>query len=103
MRHDPQRSRQGLRTERVHSSLAASGSRTPSSSAAKRKDGASSTGSSGCQRVGFLSEEYDVTARRLVGNYPQAFSHIALINTPQNLTRASKPAEQRAGEAAPGV
>ena len=31
--------------------------------------------------VGLLSEEYDVTSGRLVGNFPQAFSHIALINT----------------------
>jgi GH15 family glucan-1,4-alpha-glucosidase len=53
--------------------------------------------------LGLLSEEYDVSAKRLVGNFPQAFSHIALVNTAQNLTRASKPAEQRAGEAAPGV
>jgi GH15 family glucan-1,4-alpha-glucosidase len=53
--------------------------------------------------LGLLSEEYDVSAKRLVGNFPQAFSHIALVNTAQNLTRASKPAEQRAGEATPGV
>jgi GH15 family glucan-1,4-alpha-glucosidase len=50
--------------------------------------------------VGLLSEEYDVGAQRLVGNFPQAFSHIALINSAYNLARASKPAEQRAGEAA---
>jgi GH15 family glucan-1,4-alpha-glucosidase len=30
--------------------------------------------------VGLLSEEYDVTRKRLVGNFPQAFSHIALVN-----------------------
>jgi GH15 family glucan-1,4-alpha-glucosidase len=50
--------------------------------------------------VGLLSEEYDVAARRLVGNFPQAFSHIALVNSAYNLVRSSKPAEQRAGEAA---
>jgi len=33
-----------------------------------------------CNDVGLLSEEYDVSARRLVGNFPQAFSHIALVN-----------------------
>ncbi|MBV9251081.1 MAG: glycoside hydrolase family 15 protein [Alphaproteobacteria bacterium] len=49
--------------------------------------------------VGLLSEEYDPVARRLLGNFPQAFSHIALINTAHNLARSSKPAEQRAGEA----
>jgi GH15 family glucan-1,4-alpha-glucosidase len=46
--------------------------------------------------LGLLSEEYDTASRRLVGNYPQAFSHIALVNTAHNLARASKPAEQRA-------
>ena len=45
--------------------------------------------------VGLLAEEYDTHARRLVGNFPQAFSHIALINTAHNLARATKPAEQR--------
>ena len=46
--------------------------------------------------VGLLSEEYDTGARRLVGNFPQAFSHIALVNSANNLERATKPAEQRA-------
>jgi GH15 family glucan-1,4-alpha-glucosidase len=45
--------------------------------------------------VGLLSEEYDVRAGRLVGNFPQGFSHIALVTTAQNLWRAAKPAEQR--------
>jgi GH15 family glucan-1,4-alpha-glucosidase len=45
--------------------------------------------------VGLLAEEYDPRAGRLVGNYPQAFSHIALINTAHNLARATKPAQQR--------
>jgi GH15 family glucan-1,4-alpha-glucosidase len=45
--------------------------------------------------VGLLSEEYDSAGRRLVGNFPQAFSHIALINTAHNLASAKKPAEQR--------
>jgi GH15 family glucan-1,4-alpha-glucosidase len=46
--------------------------------------------------VGLLAEEYDTRAQRLVGNFPQAFSHIALVNTAHNLARVSKPAEQRA-------
>jgi GH15 family glucan-1,4-alpha-glucosidase len=46
--------------------------------------------------VGLLAEEYDAGAGRLVGNFPQAFSHIALVNTAHNLARATKPAEQRA-------
>lgn len=35
--------------------------------------------------VGLLSEEYDPTAGRLLGNFPQAFSHVGLINTAHNL------------------
>jgi GH15 family glucan-1,4-alpha-glucosidase len=46
--------------------------------------------------VGLLAEEYDPRLRRMVGNFPQAFSHVALINTAYNLTRAAKPAAQRA-------
>ncbi len=45
--------------------------------------------------LGLLSEEYDVGARRLVGNFPQAFSHIALVTTAHNLARFEKPSEQR--------
>jgi len=33
-----------------------------------------------CNEVGLLSEEYDTHRKRLVGNFPQAFSHIALVN-----------------------
>ncbi|MGB7036385.1 MAG: glycoside hydrolase family 15 protein [Xanthobacteraceae bacterium] len=46
--------------------------------------------------VGLLSEEYDPQQKRLVGNFPQAFSHLALINSAYNLTRARKPVHQRA-------
>jgi GH15 family glucan-1,4-alpha-glucosidase len=46
--------------------------------------------------VGLLSEEYDPRAKRLVGNFPQAFSHLALINSAYNLTHRSKPVEHRA-------
>jgi GH15 family glucan-1,4-alpha-glucosidase len=46
--------------------------------------------------VGLLSEEYDAHAKRLVGNFPQAFSHLALVNTAYNLTRTRKPVHQRA-------
>lgn len=45
--------------------------------------------------VGLLAEEYDVGARRLVGNFPQAFSHVGLVNTARNLARAHGPAESR--------
>src|SRR6185436_687286 len=46
--------------------------------------------------LGLLAEEYDPRHKRLQGNFPQAFSHVALINTAFNLTRAEKPQEQRA-------
>ena len=46
--------------------------------------------------VGLLAEEYDPVRSRLVGNFPQAFTHVALINTAQNLALASGPARSRA-------
>lgn len=48
--------------------------------------------------VGLLAEEYDPRAQRQMGNFPQAFSHVALANTAMNLTRSDGPAEERAGE-----
>lgn len=46
--------------------------------------------------LGLLAEEYDPKHQRLVGNFPQAFSHIGLINTAQNLSpEALGPAEIR--------
>jgi GH15 family glucan-1,4-alpha-glucosidase len=49
--------------------------------------------------VGLLAEEYDSVARRQTGNFPQALTHIALINTAHNLSvarqRSEKPAMQR--------
>jgi GH15 family glucan-1,4-alpha-glucosidase len=49
-----------------------------------------------CNDVGLLSEEYDPDAGRMLGNFPQAFSHIGLINTALNLSRPTSPAEERA-------
>jgi GH15 family glucan-1,4-alpha-glucosidase len=51
--------------------------------------------------VGLLAEEYDPRLKRQVGNFPQAFSHLALVDTAMNLARgtraeAGRPAEQRA-------
>ena len=45
--------------------------------------------------VGLLAEEYDPAAKRLLGNFPQAFSHVALINTASNLSQAQGPAKDR--------
>ncbi|HEX7200346.1 MAG TPA: glycoside hydrolase family 15 protein, partial [Dongiaceae bacterium] len=41
-----------------------------------------------CNDVGLLAEEYDPRARRFLGNYPQAFSHVALVNSAFALKRA---------------
>ena len=48
--------------------------------------------------VGLLSEEYDPAAGRLIGNFPQAFSHQGLVNTARNLSSAGGPAEDRPAE-----
>jgi GH15 family glucan-1,4-alpha-glucosidase len=48
--------------------------------------------------VGLLSEEYDTGAGRLVGNFPQAFSHVPLIDTARLLTSCQAPSEARARE-----
>jgi len=48
-----------------------------------------------CNDVGLLSEEYDPALGRQLGNFPQALSHIALINTAANLSRRSAPADDR--------
>lgn len=45
--------------------------------------------------VGLLAEEYDPHAGRMLGNFPQAFSHLGLINTARNLTQRDKPAVTR--------
>jgi GH15 family glucan-1,4-alpha-glucosidase len=51
--------------------------------------------------VGLYAEEYDPDARRMLGNFPQAFSHVALINTALNLmmtekkTRRTRPVARR--------
>jgi GH15 family glucan-1,4-alpha-glucosidase len=45
--------------------------------------------------VGLLSEEYDPRTGRLVGNFPQAFTHVALVNSALNLAHGERPVEQR--------
>ena len=58
-----------------------------------------------CGQVAMRNEfiirfDYGSAAKRLVGNFPCALSHIALVNTAHNLARSAKPARQRSG--APG-
>jgi GH15 family glucan-1,4-alpha-glucosidase len=45
--------------------------------------------------VGLLSEEYDCRRRRLVGNFPQTLTHVAVVNTARNLSRRAGPSEHR--------
>ncbi|MBX3207394.1 MAG: glycoside hydrolase family 15 protein [Labilithrix sp.] len=45
--------------------------------------------------VGLLAEEYDPRAKRMLGNFPQALSHVALVNSALNLSRAPGPAHLR--------
>ena len=49
-----------------------------------------------CNDVGLLAEEFDPLAGRMLGNFPQAYSHVGLINCALNLTRETCPAEERA-------
>jgi GH15 family glucan-1,4-alpha-glucosidase len=48
--------------------------------------------------VGLLAEEYDPHACRMLGNFPQAFSHVALVNTALNLTRTDAAAKRGLNE-----
>jgi GH15 family glucan-1,4-alpha-glucosidase len=45
--------------------------------------------------LGLLAEEYDVDAKRLLGNFPQAFSHVGLVNSALNLAARESPAAHR--------
>lgn len=45
--------------------------------------------------LGLLSEEYESSSRRMLGNFPQALSHVALVNTALNLSRHEGPALHR--------
>ncbi|MFJ3448237.1 glycoside hydrolase family 15 protein [Pseudomonas sichuanensis] len=52
-----------------------------------------------CNDVGLLAEQYDPVGKRMLGNFPQAFSHIGIINTALNLHRARCPVRDRAHRA----
>jgi GH15 family glucan-1,4-alpha-glucosidase len=52
--------------------------------------------------LGLFAEEYDSDAGMMLGNFPQAFSHVGLVNTALNLARQEGPAKERA-EPAPDV
>jgi GH15 family glucan-1,4-alpha-glucosidase len=47
--------------------------------------------------VGLLAEEYDPTAKRQLGNFPQAFTHVSLVNSGCNLSGVIGPAHHRSG------
>jgi GH15 family glucan-1,4-alpha-glucosidase len=48
-----------------------------------------------CNDVGLIAEEYDPIQRRQLGNFPQALTHVAIINTARNLSREGGPSEHR--------
>lgn len=50
--------------------------------------------------LGLLAEEYDPILKRQVGNFPQGFSHVGLVNTAHNLVQRRGPAKQRAARIA---
>jgi GH15 family glucan-1,4-alpha-glucosidase len=47
--------------------------------------------------VGLVSEEYDPRGRRMVGNFPQAFSHLAFIDAARALAEAERGRTERTG------
>jgi GH15 family glucan-1,4-alpha-glucosidase len=56
-----------------------------------------------CNDVGLLAEEFDPLSGRMLGNFPQAFSHVGLINCALNLSRQTGPVEKRADSRGPAA
>jgi GH15 family glucan-1,4-alpha-glucosidase len=54
-----------------------------------------------CNDVGLLAEEFDPVSGRMLGNFPQAYSHVGVINCALNLTHPASPVEERAASPAP--
>ena len=55
-----------------------------------------------CNDVGLLAEEFDPASGRMLGNFPQAYSHVGLINCALGLSRQTGPAEERAATRSTG-
>ncbi|MGA7325357.1 MAG: glycoside hydrolase family 15 protein [Rhodomicrobium sp.] len=56
-----------------------------------------------CNDVGLLAEEFDPASGRMLGNFPQAYSHVGIINCALNLARRTGPAEERAETEVPAA
>jgi GH15 family glucan-1,4-alpha-glucosidase len=56
-----------------------------------------------CNDVGLLAEEFDPLTGRMLGNFPQAYSHVGLIISALNLSRETGPAEERAESRGPSA
>jgi GH15 family glucan-1,4-alpha-glucosidase len=56
-----------------------------------------------CNDVGLLAEEFEPRSGRMLGNFPQAYSHVGLINCGLSLSRQTGPVEERADSQAPSI
>ena len=56
-----------------------------------------------CNDVGLFAEELDPLSGRMLGNFPQAYSHVGLINCALNLSRQTGPVEERAESQTPAI
>jgi GH15 family glucan-1,4-alpha-glucosidase len=51
--------------------------------------------------VGLFAEEYDPVSQRMLGNFPQAFTHVSLVNTACNVAQVTSPARHRSAREQP--